>query len=284
MARAEDQEFTATAVTGSPFSGTTSDHVAYPFAVHGYFNWRNVAIARAVCDPGAVIMDIGANVGSETVSFSDIAGERGAVYAFEPYPPNLERLRRNAGQTRWRNVTVFSQALSDSAGEVAFSAPAQENSGCGYVRDDSAGDDRATVTVARTTIDALAGELRSPRLMVMDVEGHELAVLRGAERLLARERPVIVLEVLEDLLARAGSSPVMIAEHLGSHGYELYEIGRLGLSPIPSGGRIPRASDWLAVPAGQPFLGRRVGRMLRRCGLLPCTPRLNPLRGGWTAR
>jgi FkbM family methyltransferase len=193
LAHRQHHEFTVRSVTGSPFSGTTSDQVAYPFDVHGYFNWRNVAIASAVCDPGAVIFDVGANIGSETVGFSDIVGQRGAVYAFEPYPPNLELLRRNAQQTRSQNVTVFPQALSDRGGEVAFSLPTGENSGSGQVREVEPSDEPAdpgVVRVARPTLDSLRTQLRTPRLIVMDVEGHEqLAVLRGAEQLLAAAGP-----------------------------------------------------------------------------------------------
>jgi FkbM family methyltransferase len=283
LAQREHHEFTIRSVTGSPFSGATSDQVAYPFAVHGYFNWRNVAIARAVCNPGAVILDVGANIGSETVGFSDIVGKRGAVYAFEPYPPNLKLLRRNAEQTRSQNVTVFPQALSDQAGDVAFSSPARENSGSGHVRELEPSEepgDPAIVRVARTTLDSLQTQLRSPRLIVMDVEGHELAVLRGAEQLLAAAQPVIVLEVLEELLARNGTSPSMIADHLRRFDYELYEIGRFSLTTIESEQvSVPSASDWLAVPAPDPELIVRIRRTVRRSGFMPCVRALNPLCG-----
>src|SRR5262249_26657308 len=49
------------AITGSPFTSSTRDFHGYPFAVHGFYDWRNVALALAVVRPGDTILEIGAN-------------------------------------------------------------------------------------------------------------------------------------------------------------------------------------------------------------------------------
>jgi FkbM family methyltransferase len=278
LAHREAITFTTAGLTGSPFSGSTADRVAYPFAVHGYFNWRNVAIARAVCRPGDVIFDVGANIGSETVAFSDLVGPGGAVYAFEPFPANVELLRRNAAQTRAGNVEVLALALGDHPTTVRFAVPDSGNSGSGYVLNAGTGTPAQTIEVACTTLDELSPQLRPPRLLVIDAEGHEPAILRGAERLLARDRPVIVLEALEGLLARAGSSPDILAAQLVALDYELLEIQRYTLSAIGgAGGAVPRDSDWLALPRREVGLADRIRRTVQRAGLMPVVGRLNPL-------
>src|SRR4029077_19443419 len=106
------------ASTGSRFTGTTADLIGYAFAVHGYYNWRNIAIAKAVCRPADTIVEVGANVGSETVGFSDTVGKEGVVHAIEPFPPNVELLRANAAQTRYNNVNVHAVAVSDQVGRL----------------------------------------------------------------------------------------------------------------------------------------------------------------------
>ena len=277
LAQKQALPFTVASVTGSPVSGVTSDHTAYPAAVHGYFNWRNVAIARAVCGPGDTIFDIGANIGTETVCFSDIVGPTGAVCAFEPFGPNVEQLRTNAASTRHLNVRVHAVALGDSEGELLFAIPPADNSGAGHaLAVASAGTGEAVIEVPSTTLDALADELPSARLVTIDVEGHEDPILRGAERLLSEVRPVMVLEVIAQLLSRGQSSPEEIARRMRDHGYRLYEMTRFGLEMI--GADIPQDSDWLAVPAEESDrLLAQVRRALRRAALLPVIQGLNPL-------
>ena len=284
-AQSETVDFTIRSVTGSPFTGTTSDFVAYRVALQGYFNWRNVVIACAVCEEGDVILDIGANLGSETVGFSDIVGPNGAVYAFEPFPPNLERLRVNAKDVKYGNVIVSPLALSDFKGSVQFAPPSQDNSGSGHLLRDGGEDVRSApsgspLEVSCATLDSLLPQLvRPPRLVVVDAEGHEAAILRGAEEMLASHQPVIVLEVLGELLAHAGTTPEEVAGHLRRFDYDLFEITRFGVAPIDvEGGRIPDASDWVVVPASRSGVIKRIRRTLRRAGLMPCVPILNPLR------
>jgi FkbM family methyltransferase len=283
-ARVEGYRFTVRSQTGSPFTGTTSDHVAYPMAVHGYFNWRNIAIARAVCGEGDVIVEIGANVGSETVGFSDIVGATGVVHAFEPYPPNLVELRVNAEQARYRNINVWALALSDGEGNVQFADPRPGNSGSGHLlgvaNDQMSASPATEVTEVRcTTLDSLMLQLGRPRLVVVDAEGHDAAVLRGAERLLTAYQPVIVLEVVEELLARSGSTPSEVASHLSRLGYNVVEITRFGLAAVDIGpGTGPVASDWIAVPRGSDHLTVHLRRTLRRCGATPLFSGVNPLR------
>ena len=61
----------------------------YPFAVHGYFYCTAWGITLAIFAPGDTIVEVGANVGTETIGFSDIVGRSGRVIAFEPVPANI---------------------------------------------------------------------------------------------------------------------------------------------------------------------------------------------------
>lgn len=284
VAQLERYSFTTRSLTGSPFTATTADFVAYPFAVHGYFNWRNVAIARAICAAGDAIIDVGANIGSETVGFSDIVGNAGVVYAFEPFLPNLELLRLNAGRTFHQNVVVMPFALSDHHAKLGFAVPAHGNSGSGYVLGpDGGGRERQPATnvveLQCTTLDAMRAQMRRPALIVVDAEGHEGAILRGAQELLAQDRPVIVLEVLEHLLSRAGTSPAQIAHQLRSFDYELFEIGRYAITEIGVGCSPPKSSDWLALPSPSDGVIERIRSTVLRSAIMPCLKPLNPLCG-----
>src|SRR3989304_1382083 len=70
--------------------------------------------------PGAVVYDIGAHVGYYTLLASVLCGPSGKVFAFEPSPRNLSRLRWHVSANGCRNVIVFDNALSDRVGSANF--------------------------------------------------------------------------------------------------------------------------------------------------------------------
>ena len=278
MARRDDYTFTSRAVTGSSFSGTTSDFPAYPFAVHGYFDWRNVAVACALCSQGDAIVEVGANIGTETICFADVVGESGVVYAFEPFPRNAEHLRRNAGTARGR-IEVFDLALSDFVGTAVFREPPPVNSGMGHLaapNGEASGEDD-TVEVEVTTLDSLLPQLRAPRLLVTDAEGHDHSVLRGGSAFLELHRPAIIVEAHDVILRRSGSSVVDMAALLESLGYQLFKLARYRLRPISASTHVPLSGNWLGLPTELTRERRRIERLLTRCALLPCIPGLNPM-------
>jgi FkbM family methyltransferase len=289
-ARADDYWFTVKAQTGSPFTGTTAEWHGYPFSVHGYYNWRNIAIAEVICRPGDIIIEIGANVGTETVGFSDIVGERGKVHAFEPFPANVDCLRRVAAEARYRNIDVFPIALSDRQGQLRFAPPRIQNSGMGHVVDQPSNDSatsegRDFISVRCATLDSLTKQVGGARLLAIDAEGHELAILRGAREYLRTYKPAIILEVLEDRLAFSGATPEQVADQLRSLEYELSEISRFGTRTIGrAGSKIPRQADWVALPRSQGSLIREISAGLCRCALSPMMFGLNPLRKPASAR
>ncbi len=152
----------------------------------GTYEWRKQSrFVRAVA-PGAVVYDIGANTGFYTLLAARRAGPGGAVHAFEPNPRNLAPLREHVRLNRFKHVTVHPLALSDRAGELAF-----EDTGSFTGRLAQQGG----LKVNAATLDQLvfARQLPAPTLVKIDVEGAELAVLRGGQELIRRHRPAIFL-------------------------------------------------------------------------------------------
>ena len=138
---------------------------------------RNVA-------PGDVVYDVGAHIGF----FSVCAARLGAVvYAFEPVPENAARLRDNV-------------ALNGLEIHVVEAAAWAESGSVGLVPGDSDFEARATSGngTPSVSLDAFAAGEPAPALIKLDVEGAEAEVLRGARRLLAEARPVLVCELHGD--------------------------------------------------------------------------------------
>lgn len=136
---------------------------------------------------GDVVADIGANAGFFTLLAAKLVGPKGAVYAFEPFPRNLDYLNRHVAANALTNVHVLPVALSAQAGTAFFSAGANPASG--------QLSERGEIAVRTETLDALvaAGRIAPPNFLKIDVEGSEYAVLTGAATVLERLRPSILL-------------------------------------------------------------------------------------------
>ena len=123
--------------------------------------------------------------------------------------------------------------------------------------------------------EALEGADR-PALLAADVEGAELAVLRGARRMLGRARPVIAIEACGRHLQRAGASLEELHVELLRQGYLVRAIRRWGLRP-PDLGAAAEPGNWVAVPEERKALLGRLSLHLKCCGALPPWRGVNPL-------
>jgi len=273
----DDFMFTVKAQTGSRFCGCTSDFHGYPFSVHGYYEWRHWAVATAVCSSGDTIIEIGANVGTETVGFRDIVGQPGCVFAFEPVPANVEALRQLAALNEWENVEILPYALGDRETRLKFALPPNKHaSGVGHVLTNNATATGNTIVVECRPLDTLADHLGAARAIFCDAEGAETMILRGAQHYLDRHQPVVVLEASPKLLRRAGSSREELYQVLQSLGYEIHGVARLGLRPIRHPDQAG-AGNWFCVPDAHRGLARKCSAAIARCGLTPCVRGLNPI-------
>jgi FkbM family methyltransferase len=139
-------------------------------------------------EPGALAVDVGANVGYVTSLMAVRAGPHGRVIAFEPQPAVFEMLKRNVSGW-WDDaglaaVEARRLALSDRAGTGQLRSPGSSESHMGLsslARTEGGGAETFEVELA--TLDELF-KGQELQLLKLDVEGHEHAVLEGAEGLL----------------------------------------------------------------------------------------------------
>jgi FkbM family methyltransferase len=164
--------------------------------------------------PGGTGLDIGANHG---VYSYFMVRHFDRVVAFEPQAACLDTLRSWAhGRVEVRQV-----ALSDHRGEGQLAVPVKSGVPLtGYARLDAPVDgvtSRLQVPVERLDDQALD----NVRFIKIDVEGHELFVLRGAEQLLERDHPVLLVEI-EQRHLDGGLSVADVAGYLTDRGYECF--------------------------------------------------------------
>lgn len=138
--------------------------------------------------PGTAI-DVGAHIGNHTLWLAAVCGMD--VVAFEPFEPSRQQLERNIDANGLRSrVQVRAAAAGDKDGTGRIVPGTEGNSGTTTIKRHGRG------SVAIETIDGLA--LEEVRVIKIDVEGGELAVLKGARDTIARCRPVVYVEAATD--------------------------------------------------------------------------------------
>lgn len=178
-------------------------------------------LMRQFCRRDRAAIDVGANEGLFSLY---LAKHAGCVHAFEPNPSCIARLQRLLP----RRVMLRQVAASDTAGraELRFDPT---NTGIGTIETENRLHDNPGIrsleatTVETATLDALIDEPVS--FIKIDVEGHEEAVLRGAQDLLARWRPAVLVEVEERHNPGAVARVASFMRERAYHGYFL-ENGR----------------------------------------------------------
>lgn len=134
-----------------------------------------------------VVYDIGANTGIYTL-FAAKKCPNGKVIAFEPYPPNINILKRDIRRNNIGNIDVFDIALSDSTGRIQFNQPDDDDIGYGSSSIEADGSED-TIEVPTTTGDKLIADnkIPYPNIVKIDVEGAEPLVIDGLEDALSSE-------------------------------------------------------------------------------------------------
>jgi FkbM family methyltransferase len=152
---------------------------------------------------GMTFYDLGANIGFFSLLAARLVGEQGRVIAFEADPEIAARLREHVDRNRFRCVTVAEKAVWSEACQVFFERVDPTTSpdrGLGHVVSTASAN---TVEIEAVTLDGFARTSPAPDFIKCDVEGAEVEVFRGAQRLLAEKRPGILCEIHSDESRRA---------------------------------------------------------------------------------
>jgi FkbM family methyltransferase len=199
--------------------------------------------------PGDVIIDVGANLGNHALYFAVV--REAVVHAYEPNPQAMAYLRQNVTLNKVEErVHLYEAALSDKTGFAVIQNPQQHELGLGTAQ----------------VIPAAHGPIRTirledvdhgrVRLIKIDVEGSEAAVLRGARSMLAKHMPIIVAEAMTPT---ARGTVTDVARSLGYHRFPI------AFASTPVHVYLARRRDFLRLLLARPVLSRLlVPRWLKR--------------------
>lgn len=225
-----------------------------------------LAVAGPLLRPGAIVVDVGANYGQFALFAAARIGDIGRVHVFEPASVAWDRLQENlaCNIAYLGRIATYRLALSDQSGRSDFyhypENPAWnslhphskwlslENRACNAPTIAP----RFVEQIDVTTLDSFCAgaSLSAIDLLKIDVEGFELAVLRGAKDLLKqRQVGVVVFEICPDLTLAIGHAPQNVTDFLANVGYRCYKVEADGrLTPVGADFEFPFLSNYLAVP------------------------------------
>jgi FkbM family methyltransferase len=171
---------------------------------------------RDYCRPGDVVFDVGANAGALSMLMSRLVGPRGTVCAFEASPRIIDKTHFNLVDGGYTNVQLYYRAVYHTTGEYVTMYP-------GTHLNDSIYNDYGTEGGVSFKVETIAlddycdATGLDPKVIKMDIEGAELDALKGMQRMLARAKPVLILE----------QSPTDMACHefLVARGYQAIDLG-----------------------------------------------------------
>jgi len=240
-----------------------SDGFMRLIVIEGDFEREFFAMADALLANGGVFFDVGANFGLLSCGLAGRHGGKVQFHLFEPNHTLVEWIKRSVARYPAVDCKINCAAVSDRDGFVSFLVNVDQT-GTSHITE------QGGEQIRSATIDAYLDRehITAVTLMKMDIEGYELAAVRGAARSLqARRIQAVYFEYFEKYLIRVGPPRELLSEFdalgyevcfcrevdLAVHGGKSHTIRDglpghgIALRPV-KGCAMPAMTDLLAVP------------------------------------
>ncbi len=192
----------------------------------GSYEGDLITIADRFIKENTIIIDVGANIGFESLYFSrKYPGN--LVYSYEPTTIPFNCLRKSKDINGLDNLKIFKIGVGEKSGKVEIHAATNDtyNKGLASIESNFDLDDTfVKETIDIITLDEHIKENRRVSLIKIDVQGYETKVLEGAIALIEKDKPVIIYEHFEGYYSNPQELRNKIENLLSTLGYELYLI------------------------------------------------------------
>ena len=190
----------------------------------GVFEKKETNYISELIKADDICIDVGASFGWYTVLLGNKVGGSGLVLAFEPIPENCSALKKNIRENNLDNVKVMPVALGDKNIESKLYLPDIGISGSLELHDYRSSYDEIECSVK--TLDSIIEEEEINRIdfIKADIEGGELAFLRGAVNSIEKYKPNVMLEVQESSTKLFDYMPDDVFKFMHNLDYKPYYI------------------------------------------------------------
>lgn len=178
---------------------------------------------------GDTVIDVGGNMGFFVLILNELVGPSGKIYSFEPSGRLKERLEATVKNNNLQNVNIVNLALGESEGKTTLHYNPKQTGLSSIVTDFESGS--LTEEIRITTLDKFSENIPGRVSFIkIDTEGYEPQVLRGAQKLIERDKPIIYIE-LGGEHQESSKEALGILKEINYH----CEAENINLSSIPAG-------------------------------------------------
>ena len=220
----------------------TKDLIGWKIFFFGEYEQDTNTVLSKYIKKGDVVIEAGANIGSETLLISKLVGQ-GSVYGFEPNPYTFERLSINVSVNSLTNVKVFDCALGESDGNINFNIYPKNFCNPGMSSKYMETPITQKITVVQKTLDSFIKQNNIDKVdfLKMDIQGAEMDLLLGAGETIRKHKPTVFLEAFALF-----NDTKALFEKFKEYGYNVYLIKENNIEPIRNIAEI-KDGNWLAI-------------------------------------
>ncbi|MBI4327205.1 MAG: FkbM family methyltransferase [Chloroflexi bacterium] len=208
-----------------PLRISPSEDIGRQIWLLGVIDLSLTEVLWRLTDAGDTAVDIGANIGYTASILAARSGPTGRVIVFEPHPMLFDELTHNLrlwDELKTAPVQACRVALSDVTGTSELNVPEEFSRNRGVATFESSPSKRS-VPVTAERLDNLIATPDPVGMIKIDVEGHELKVLHGMQKLLSHK------QIRDIVFEESRPYPTAVTEYLEAYGFKIFSLGmRLG--------------------------------------------------------
>lgn len=202
-----------------------NDWVQKNLFIYGKYEKNEIGLWAQLAANRKTIVDVGCHVGYYSLVAAKATPSDARIYSFEPVQQNFEMAKENIALNNYRNIFLYQTALSNTNGVLTINVGEDENRGMSSINfhDHLSGKKEEVKT---QTLDSFCNEqaIQQVDLIKIDVEGSEYYVLQGMKTTLEQNRPVVLIEILEQTLTAQQVEVSEVYHFFNEQKYKPYSI------------------------------------------------------------
>jgi FkbM family methyltransferase len=264
---------------GQIYIPKNNDLISNSIREYGEWAHQEISCLTQFLQKGDVALDVGSCYGIHSVAFAKKVGTTGQVFSFEALQENFEILQRNIESSDFKKITPHHVAIGNKNG-MAHVHVQKSNAGASWV---SIEDDTGQEVDIRRLDDIYTGRVDFIKL---DIEGLELDALKGADKLIRSQAPVVFAEIntpaaalaLWDYAERKGyHSFLLVSEPYNRHNFRKSATNIFGDSLEAGLVLVPKCDPSALAVAKQSTELTEVCSEKDIIGGLRCVPQMKPM-------
>ncbi len=205
-----------------------TEHIQQQLFWYGCYEKELGDLLKKMLRPNDVFIDIGANIGYFSL-FSATISPSIKVISFEPVKDLFQKMKENFSINNTKNIVAINAAAGEinEQGELFLSAPDNLGMSSFQQPENYSGRKEKVELVAIDDWFRKSG-LTKIDLVKLDIEGSELAALKGMRRVLEEQRPALIVEINPETLSLFGLKPLNIYNYLNQFNFDGFLISENG--------------------------------------------------------